>query len=89
MNSDVPLSLIREGLMVLAVVGAPMFLALLISGLGVGVLQAATQVNDPAVSFLPRVLVAALVTATLGRWMLERLAAFVASSLMNMSGGAV
>ena len=74
---------------VLAVVGAPMFLALLISGLGVGVLQAATQVNDPAVSFLPRVLVAALVTATLGRWMLERLAAFVASSLMNMSGGAV
>jgi flagellar biosynthesis protein FliQ len=77
----------REGLMLVAGVGGPLFLAMLVAGLAIGVLQAATQVNDPAVSFLPRVAVGGLVIWLAGGWMLERLSAFLAQSITRMAGG--
>jgi flagellar biosynthesis protein FliQ len=86
MTPDLPSSLLREGLMLLGVVGAPLFVAALVVGLLVGVLQAATQVNDPATGFLPRALAAAIVCWTAGPWMAERLARFLAGALVRMSG---
>ncbi len=83
--SELPSGLFREGLTVLAVSGGPMFFAFLVVGLVVGVLQAATQVNDPAVGALPRLAVAGLVCALLGGWMAERLAAFFISAVQRMA----
>lgn len=82
-------TLLREGLVLLAVVGGPLLAALLLVGLGTGVLQAVTQVNDPAVSFLPRLLATFLVLWLLGRWMVERLSQFLAQALERMSAGGV
>lgn len=79
--------LLREGLTVVAVVGGPLFAVLFVLGLALGVLQAATQVNDPAVGFLPRVVAATLVCVGLGGWMVERLAAFLHSALERMAQG--
>ena len=79
--------LLREGLAVVAAVGGPMFAVLFVLGLGLGVMQAATQVNDPAVGFLPRLIAAILVTLALGGWMVERLAAFLQASLEHMARG--
>ena len=78
--------LLHEGLVLLGVVGGPLFGALLVSGLAVGVLQATTQVNDPAVGFVPRLAVAVVVCLLLGGWMVERLAAFFASAIQRMPG---
>ena len=52
MSPELPSSLLREGLMLLGTGGAPLFAAALLVGLLVGVLQAATQINDPATGFL-------------------------------------
>ena len=79
--------LLREGLTVIAVVGGPLFVTLFVLGALVGVLQAATQVNDPAVGFLPRIISAVLVCVLLGGWMMERLAAFLHSALERMAQG--
>ncbi|HVP63102.1 MAG TPA: flagellar biosynthetic protein FliQ [Myxococcaceae bacterium] len=76
----------REAAMSLATVGAPLLGALLLSGLVVGILQAATQVNDPAVSFLPRFGVTVAMVWMLGAWMAERMAGFLAHSIQRMSG---
>jgi flagellar biosynthetic protein FliQ len=85
MNGDLPTSLLRDGFAVLATVSLPMLGALLVVGLVVGVLQAATQINDPAVGFLPR-LVAGLLTAwAVGGWAVERLARYFASALAHMA----
>jgi flagellar biosynthesis protein FliQ len=73
--------------MLVVQVGGPLFLAMLFSGLAIGVLQAATQVNDPAVSFVPRILVGGLVLWMLGGWMMERLSGFLAQSIARMAGG--
>ena len=87
MNGALPGVLFREGLTLVVAVGGPLFLAMLVAGLVIGVLQAATQVNDPAVSFLPRVAVGGLVLWLAGGWMLERLSGFLAQSITRMAGG--
>ena len=85
MTPDLPAALLHEGLMTLATVGAPLFLSVLAVGLLVGVLQSATQVNDAAVSFLPRALTASVVLLLAGSWMASRLAAFLAHCILRMS----
>ena len=86
MTVELPSALLREGLVLLGVVGGPLFGSILAVGLVVGVLQAATQVNDPAVGFLPRALTVGLVCTFAGGWMMDRLAGFLAAALTRMAG---
>jgi flagellar biosynthesis protein FliQ len=60
---------------------------LLVVGFIVGILQAATQINDPAVGFLPRLAAGLLVVFFLGGWIVERLAKYFIFSLERLSGG--
>jgi flagellar biosynthesis protein FliQ len=86
-NVDLPAALVREGFLLLASVAGPIFGVMLAVGLVLGVLQAATQVNDTAVGFLPRAAAAAAVLWLAGGWMMERLSGFLAQSIARMSGG--
>jgi flagellar biosynthesis protein FliQ len=86
MSPELPSSLLREGLGLLVTTGSPLFAAALLVGLLVGVLQAATQINDPAAGFLPRAATAVLVCWLAGPWMADRLAGFLASAITRMSG---
>ena len=82
---DVPGTLTREGLLLLATTAGPVIGALLVIGLIVGIFQAATQINDPAVGFLPRFAAALLTVWVFGGWIMERYSAFFASTLNRMS----
>jgi flagellar biosynthesis protein FliQ len=86
MTPDVPGALLRDALLLLASVGGPVFAALLVTGLVLGILQAATQINDSAVGFLPRALAGILVVWALGGWMMQRLAGFLVHSVQLMGG---
>jgi flagellar biosynthetic protein FliQ len=77
MQALLPQELFREGIMVLCVTAGPLFIALLAMGLFIGVFQAATQVNDPSIGFLSRLMVAFGICWFSGGWILERLAAFM------------
>jgi flagellar biosynthesis protein FliQ len=79
--------LLHGALLQLAVVGGPVLGALLVIGLVVGILQAATQINDPAVGFVPRLAATLLVVWMLGRWMLEKLAQSFAAAITSLAGG--
>ena len=50
---------------------APLVLAALITGVVVGAFQAATQINEMTLSFIPKLLVLSLVMAMAGPWMLR------------------
>ena len=52
--NQMPSALIREGFLLLSSTAGPLIGGLLVVGLIVGIFQAATQINDPAVGFLPR-----------------------------------
>ena len=85
MSPELPVALARDGLMMLVTVGGPLFGVLVLVGFAVGVMQAATQINDPAVSFLPRIAAALLVCWGVGGWMVERLAAFLTTAMERMT----
>ena len=51
----------------------PMLLATLIVGVGVGVLQAATQINEASIGFLAKLVVLAVTLAALGSWSMQNL----------------
>ena len=86
MSPELPGGLVREALLLLASVGGPVFGALLLMGLVLGVLQAATQINDAAVGFLPRVVAGAAVVWALGGWMMERMSGFFGRCVELMAG---
>ena len=46
----------QEGLWVLLMVSAPVLLAVLVVGLVVSIFQAATQINEATLSFVPKVI---------------------------------
>jgi len=80
------LHLTREALLLALVVSAPPLLAAFASGLVSGLLQAITQVQEPALGAVPRIaaVLAALLLA--GPWMSGQVAAFAAEALALAAG---
>ena len=87
MALELPMHLVREGLTLLMMTAGPFIGALLVVGVIVGLLQAMTQLHDPAVSFLPRVLTVVAVILLVGGTIVERLAAFFTLAVTQMAGG--
>lgn len=67
----------REALEVALLVAAPMFLAALVTGLTVSILQAATQINEMTLSFVPKLVVMFLTIIIAGPWMLTMLTDYI------------
>jgi flagellar biosynthetic protein FliQ len=76
MGSGALVDLFRQALMVAAEVGAPFILAALAVGLVASLLQAATQLSEGALSFVPKIAAVGLVVALMGPWLLERLTTY-------------
>ena len=64
--SDLVLRAIREGLILVLLVSAPPLLASLVVGFVVSVLQAATQIQDPTIAFVPKLVAVLLVLLAVG-----------------------
>jgi flagellar biosynthesis protein FliQ len=63
----------RHAVEVMLLVSAPLFLAALITGLVVSIFQAATQINETTLSFVPKLIVIFLTLIVAGPWMLTLL----------------
>jgi flagellar biosynthetic protein FliQ len=59
--------------------GAPLLLVALIIGLIISVFQAATQINEQTLSFIPKLLAVAATLVIAGPWMLERMLDYMRS----------
>ncbi|GAB1459615.1 flagellar biosynthesis protein FliQ [Thauera sp.] len=67
----------RQAVEVTLMVSAPLFIAALVTGLVISIFQAATQINEMTLSFVPK-LVAIFVTLVLaGPWMITLLTDFM------------
>ena len=75
----------REALMVGLCVFAPPVLAAMAIGLLVSLLQAATQVQEQTLTFVPKLIVVCVVLAVLGIWMLGQLTQFAAALLDSIA----
>lgn len=78
--------LLGEALSLALVVSAPALGAALAVGAIVAFLQAATQVQDPTLSFVPRVAAVAAALVASGAWMAERLVAYTGELWRHLPG---
>ncbi|HOX43213.1 MAG TPA: flagellar biosynthesis protein FliQ [Myxococcota bacterium] len=76
MELDRLLTLAREALGLVLLVSAPAVLVSLAVGLAIGLLQAATQIQEFSLSFVPKILAVLAVLLVAAPWMGELLLAF-------------
>ena len=74
----------QQGLWMLLLVSAPLLLVVLVVGLVVSVFQAATQINEATLSFVPKVVAAVAVLAIAGPWMLSTLVEYLRGVLLGI-----
>jgi flagellar biosynthesis protein FliQ len=76
MTPENVMDLAHKTLMVTSMVAAPLLLIALITGLVIGMLQAATQINESTLSFIPKLLMLVLTLFVAGPWILRVLIDF-------------
>jgi flagellar biosynthetic protein FliQ len=76
MTPENVMDLAHRMLLVTSMVAAPLLLIALIAGLAIGMLQAATQINESTLSFIPKLLLLVLTLFVTGPWILRVLTDF-------------
>ena len=71
MSPENAMTIGRQALEITFMLSAPLLLAALVTGLIVSIFQAATQINEMTLSFIPKLLVMFLVMVIAGPWMLN------------------
>ena len=72
---------VREGLLLVLLLSAPALLASLVVGLVVAIMQAATQIQEQTISFVPKLIVMLIILAALGPLLGTQLLRFTQSVL--------
>ena len=81
MDSQAVFTLGQHGLHLLLLVAAPLLLTVLGVGLVVSIFQAATQINEATLSFVPKMIAAVGILTLAGPWMLSTLVEYLQRTL--------
>lgn len=84
MDAQAVLSAGQQGLLMLLMVSAPVLLVVLVVGLVVSIFQAATQINEATLSFVPKIVAAVAVLGFAGPWMVTTLVEYIQSVLRSI-----
>ena len=84
MDADTVVSVGRQAMEVTILLAAPILLASLAVGLIIAMFQAATQINEMTLSFVPKLMVVALVMMAAGPWMLRQITGFTQRLVENL-----
>jgi flagellar biosynthetic protein FliQ len=84
MTPEVAVDLFREGLWMTAMIVAVLVVPSLLVGLVVAMFQAATQINEQTLSFLPRLLVMLLTLIWAGPWLVRELMEYTQNLVHNI-----
>ena len=76
----------QQALMMLLMVSAPVLLVVLVIGLVVSIFQAATQINEATLSFVPKILGAVAILGLAGPWMVTTLVDYLRGVLQAIPG---
>ena len=69
MTADQVMEVMKEAMMVAFEIAGPLLIVSIVVGLIVAIFQAATQIHEQTLTFVPKLLVIALVLLALGSWM--------------------
>jgi len=86
MTPDLVMNLVRQALEVTILLSAPLLLTALVTGLLVSVFQAATQINEMTLSFIPKLLAIFLALVLAGPWMVNLMVDFTRRLISGIPG---
>ncbi len=86
MTPETVLGIGGRALEITLLLAAPLLLVALLTGLIVGAFQAATQINESTLSFIPKVLAVAATLVITGPWMLKVLVSYTRELFDSIPG---
>ena len=84
MDSSDVITLGQEALMVAALIAGPLLLGILVVGVVIGLIQAATSVQEMTLSFIPKLIILVLLLFLIGNWQISVLVEHFQNLLMSM-----
>ena len=84
MTPELVLTIGQDALTTMLVLAMPMLLVALAIGLLVGVFQAATQINEMTLSFIPKLIGMSVAIAVAGPWMLKVIVNYTQALIINI-----
>ena len=76
MTAEMVVAIGQQALQVMVMLAAPMLLSALLVGLIIGMLQAATQINEMTLSFIPKLMMLVAALWMMGPWMLNLITSY-------------
>jgi flagellar biosynthesis protein FliQ len=86
MSPETVVTIGRQALEMTLMLAAPLLLTALAVGLIVGIFQAATQINEMTLSFIPKLLAMAAILALTGPWMIRTLIEYSRGLIESIPG---
>ncbi|WKB54506.1 flagellar biosynthesis protein FliQ [Eleftheria terrae] len=84
MNAQEVFSFTQQGMYLLLTLCAPVLLTVLAVGLVVSIIQAATQIHEQTLAFVPKMVAAVAVLVVAGPWMLTSLVEFIQRTISSI-----
>ncbi|MCW9079789.1 MAG: flagellar biosynthesis protein FliQ [Gammaproteobacteria bacterium] len=84
MDADTVVTVGRQAMEVTILLAAPILLSALAVGLLIAMFQAATQINEMTLSFVPKLMIVAVVMMIAGPWMLRQITGFTLRLFENV-----
>ncbi|MEW5785290.1 MAG: flagellar biosynthesis protein FliQ [Bacillota bacterium] len=76
MTPDGALTVVREAIMIILIMVAPILGSGLLVGLTVSILQATTQIQEPTLAFVPKIIAVLLAVMIFGGWIMKMVVEF-------------
>jgi flagellar biosynthetic protein FliQ len=86
MTPETVMTIGTRALEITLMLAAPLLLVALVTGLLVGVFQAATQINEMTLSFIPKLLAMAAAIAIAGPWMIKLITDYTKTLFQSIPG---
>jgi len=80
------MTLAQKAITMALILAGPVMLVSLLVGSLISLVQAATQINEPTLSFVPKMIGIILVLVILGSWMLQQIMVFTAELFNSLPG---
>lgn len=78
------LTIFQDGIMVILKLSAPMLIVSVVVGLIIAIFQAATQIHEQTLTFVPKLLAVGVLLLALGSWMITVLSDFMTRLFSHM-----
>lgn len=85
MAEEIVIKLGQDALRTTALIAAPLLLTTLVVGLVVSIFQAITQINEATLTFIPKMIVIAIVLMLAGPWMVDVMTHYTVDLFENIS----